>query len=38
MGSLLTLLLGVCLGTYQAEAIRETFPVLDPNKTAGGTK
>lgn len=30
MNPLLTLLLGVALGTYQAEAIRKMVPVLDP--------
>lgn len=35
MNGILTLILGVCLGTYQAEAIRKVAPILDPNKADG---
>lgn len=32
MDSIITVLLGLVVGTYFAEPIRETVPLLDPNK------
>lgn len=35
MDSIITLLLGVAIGTYYAESIREKVPVLDPKPNDG---
>lgn len=34
MNDLLLLLAGIAAGTYFAESIRKTVPILDPNKTS----
>lgn len=35
MDGIVTILLGLAIGAYFAEPIRETVPLLDPNKQEG---